>query len=187
VPDELVHALVLLLSGAFAAAGLTKLVAPAPFALRVEALVPRLARVEGPTTAPGAGTARRPEGRLAAPATVGLALGELALAVLLLFGAAPRSAGLVTLVVLLAFTLGLIVLARRDPAGGCGCFGEDDAAPAARGLLRNGALAAAAAVVALEPPAGEVWAAGPGPLAGALTVALGAACLWSLAWALASP
>lgn len=120
--------------------------------------------------------------------TRGLAAAEVALGLLLLTGLASRAAAVATGVVLVAFTAGLAVAARRAPeaAASCSCFGGTGEAPPSRAALRNGLLLVACAVVVARPP-GAPWELGVEQLAGAATVAVGLPCAWLLAAALRRP
>lgn len=89
----------------------------------------------------------------AAPAVAALAGAEVALGLLFLSGRAPRAAALAALASLALFSAMLLVLRRRAPATGCGCFGGTAERPA--GLARNAALAALALVVAAHPEGGS--------------------------------
>jgi uncharacterized membrane protein YphA (DoxX/SURF4 family) len=115
---------------------------------------------------------------LAAPGwlVVAVPAAELALAALLVAGVAPRVTAAVVVALLAGFT---VVLGRLGPAS-CHCFGADDGRA---GRLRN-ALLAGAALALLAWPAGPLWQAGASELAGAATVAVGAACAWRLTLAL---
>jgi uncharacterized membrane protein YphA (DoxX/SURF4 family) len=117
---------------------------------------------------------------LSAPgwAAVAVPVVELALAALLVTGIAPRVTAAAVLVLLAAFT---VVLGRLGTVP-CHCFGADDGRA---GRLRN-ALLGAGAIALLAWPAGPLWDAGASELAGAATVAVGAACAWRLAVALAA-
>jgi uncharacterized membrane protein YphA (DoxX/SURF4 family) len=116
---------------------------------------------------------------LAAPRGTAVAVPalELSLAALLVAGVAPRATAAAVAALLAAFT---VVLGRLGPAS-CHCFGADDGGA---GRLRN-VLLAAGALALVAWPAGPLWSASAGELAGAATVAAGAACAWRLAVALA--
>lgn len=153
----------LLLAAAFAAAAIGKLRSPDGFAATLGALVP---------------------GRVARPLSRAVPVAELALAALLLSGAAPRAAGLLALVLLAGFSAVLVVLARRPVPVACHCFGAAaDAAPPVA-LARNAVLAAAALLLVAAPPAAAPLTQDAGLIAVQLTVGLGLACLYALAGAL---
>ena len=84
------------------------------------------------------------------PSIVGVILGEAAAAALLFSPAAWRwdvPAGFALALVLLgAFSVVLVRALRRDVRVPCGCFGASSGPPNAGHLLRNGVLAAAAAI-----------------------------------------
>ena len=88
--------------------------------------------------------------RAIGPSIVGVILGEAAAAALLFSPAAWRwdvPAGFALALVLLgAFSAVLIRALRRDVRVPCGCFGASSGPPNAGHLLRNGVLAAAAAI-----------------------------------------
>ncbi len=91
--------------------------------------------------------------RVAAPAGVALPLVELAIAAGFVVEPVARWAGVAALLVLLAFIAGIATALRRGAAPDCHCFGQIHSAPAGREtLVRNGALAAAAAAVAIGGP-----------------------------------
>jgi uncharacterized membrane protein YphA (DoxX/SURF4 family) len=115
---------------------------------------------------------------LAAPAWAAVAVpaAELGLAVLLVTGVAPRATAAAVLALLAGFT---VVLGRLG-AVPCHCFGADDGRA---GRLRN-ALLGAGAVALIAWPAAPLWDVGASELAGAATVAAGAACAWRLTLAL---
>jgi uncharacterized membrane protein YphA (DoxX/SURF4 family) len=118
---------------------------------------------------------------LAAPAWLAVAVpaAELGLAALLVAGVAPRLTAAAVLALLAAFT---VVLGRLGPAP-CHCFGADDGRA---GRLRNALLGAGAVALIAWPP-GALWNVSASELAGAATVAAGAACAWRLAIATTSP
>lgn len=97
-------------------------------------------------------------------------------------GAGGRVPAATAAVLLAVFTAALEVLKRRRVP--CHCFGAGGDGGHALGQLRNLGLAAAALVLVAR-PAGPLWAVGATELAGAATVALGVACAWLLAAALA--
>jgi uncharacterized membrane protein YphA (DoxX/SURF4 family) len=101
---------------------------------------------------------------------------ELGLAGLLVAGVAPRLTAAAVLALLAAFTVAL----GRLGSVPCNCFGASDGGA---GPLRN-ALLGAGALALLVWPAGPLWSAGASELAGAATVAVGAACAWRLTLAL---
>jgi uncharacterized membrane protein YphA (DoxX/SURF4 family) len=115
--------------------------------------------------------------RLARPLSAAVPVLELALAVWLLGGVAPREAAAVSILVLLLFSAALLRIWRRGLT--CGCFGEaGESAPS--GLVRNVILIVLAATVALPQAAPETpWSAGAGIIIGRVTVVIGAACLWA--------
>lgn len=161
-------ALTLLLGGVFAASGVAKLRDPA-------GMVVLLRQALRPTVP-------------AFALTRGLAVLELALAALLVTAVAPRVAGVLAALALVAFSVALRIAARRAPeaAAACGCFGSGAGAPPGQALVRNLLLVAGAAAVA-------AWSAGRGPwdlpaeqLAGAVTLAVGLPCAWLLVTALAA-
>lgn len=161
-------AVTLLLAVTFVAAAVAKLRAPQPFVATLQTLVPA---------------------RMAAPLARAVPVGELALAAALLTAVAPRATALAVLAVLAGFSTVLVRL-RRGPAGAdgpavlpCNCFGAGDGDPST-GLVRNGLLALLAVAAAVWPLDGPVWTLPAAQLAGAATVALGAACVWHLATAL---
>jgi hypothetical protein len=157
-------AVTLLLAATFAAAAIAKLRAPQPFVATLRALVPRA---------------------LAAPLARLVPVLELVLAAVLVSGVAPRAAAAVALVLLGAFSVALARL-RQDPSlPACNCFGGGDADPRL-GLARNCLLGLAALAALAWPVDGALWTADGAQLAGALTVTLGAICVWQLAGALAS-
>ncbi len=144
-------AVCLLLAGTLAWAGAAKAAAPAPFRATLRAL--------------------------GAPAWLAVAVpaAELGLAALLLAGVAPRVVAAAVLALLAAFTVALTRLG--SVSAGCHCFGATDGGA---GRLRNALLAAGAVALIAWPPA-DLWTLGAGELAGAATVAAGAACAWQLA------
>lgn len=109
--------------------------------------------------------------------------GELALAAALLAGVQPRAVALLTLAVLLGFSWALVRLRAQPHIPSCNCFGSSAGDPA-RGVVRNAALGALAVVLVIAPH-GAAWSASLDDGVAALTVALGAACAWHLATALA--
>jgi uncharacterized membrane protein YphA (DoxX/SURF4 family) len=116
--------------------------------------------------------------RLAAPGwlTTAVPAAELGLAALLVAGVAPRVTGAAVLALLAGFT---VVLGRLGTVP-CHCFGADDGRA---GRLRNALLGAGAVALIAWPP-GALWSVGASELAGAATVAAGAACAWRLTLAL---
>jgi hypothetical protein len=74
------------------------------------------------------------------------------------------------------------VQGRLGPAP-CHCFGADDGRA---GRLRNALLGAGAVALIAWPP-GALWSVTASELAGAATVAAGAACAWRLALATIAP
>lgn len=151
----------LLLAVTFAAAAIAKLRAPQPFVATLTALVPA---------------------RAARPLARAVPIAELVLAAGLVAGVAPRLAALLSLLLLGAFSVALARL-RRDPGlPSCNCFGAGGDPQA--GLVRNALLGAVAVVALVDPVDGPLWALPAGELAGAATVALGAACCWLLSQAL---
>jgi len=66
----------------------------------------------------------------------------------------------------------------------CNCFGSGASDPAA-GLVRNAALSALAVALVIAPHGDAVWAHPLADSVAAATLALGAACAWHLAGALA--
>ncbi len=145
----------LLLGAVFALAGAAKLRAPAGARAAVLALAPR---------APARGL------------VLALALGELALGLLALSGLAPRAAGLLALAALLVLSVALLLLRRRAPEAGCGCFGTSGTRPS--GLVRNGVLGTVALLLALAPPGAAPWSGSAGAV-----LALAASILVAMAWA----
>jgi uncharacterized membrane protein YphA (DoxX/SURF4 family) len=157
-------ALTLLLAVTFSVAAIAKLRDPRPFVATLRALVP---------------------GPAAAPLARAVPIGELLLAALLVTGLAPRVAALLALVALAVFSVALSRL-RQDPSlPGCNCFGGGVADPQA-GLVRNGLLGLAALALVAWPMDGALWTQSAAALAGAVTVAVGAACVWQLGGALVS-
>jgi uncharacterized membrane protein YphA (DoxX/SURF4 family) len=116
---------------------------------------------------------------LRAPAWLAAAVpaAELVLAALLVAGVAPRATAAAVIALLAAFT---VVLGRLGPVP-CRCFGSDEGRA---GRVRN-ALLAAGGLALIAWPAGPLWSASASELAGAATVAAGAACAWRLAVVLA--
>ncbi|CAB4914482.1 unannotated protein [freshwater metagenome] len=160
-------ALTLLLGGVFAASGVAKLRDPA-------GMVVLLRQALRPTVP-------------AFALTRALAVLELALGALLVVAVAPRVAGALAALVLVALSVALRVAARRAPeaVAACGCFGSGAGAPPGQALARNALLiAGAAAVVAWSPGRGP-WDLSAEQLAGAVTLAVGLPCAWLLATALA--
>ncbi|MCK9248197.1 MAG: hypothetical protein M0P31_04375 [Solirubrobacteraceae bacterium] len=163
-------ALVLLLAGTFALAAAAKLRDPAAFAGTVGMVV-------GPT-------ATRIVVRTLPPL-------EAALAVVLVAGVAPRVAAVASAVLLLAFIVALTAVERAvratdpddEPLVPCNCFGAGGDGDASGGRIRNLLLVAAAVAIVVEPGRAPLDL-GTQELAGAATVALGAACAWPLAVAL---
>jgi peroxiredoxin len=89
--------------------------------------------------------------RFAGVAGAGLPLLELAVAVALLVSAAARFGALGALVLLVMFVVAITVAMIRGNEADCHCFGQLHSAPVGwRTLLRNVALAAVAAFVAVE-------------------------------------
>ena len=156
-------ALCLLLAGTLLAAGLAKARDPRPLRSTLRAL-----------------TGERPAAVLA----LAVPAAEIILAAALVAGAGAggRAPAAAAALLLIAFTAALAVLRRRRVP--CHCFGAAGNGGLATGQLRNLGLAAAALVLVAQ-PAGALWSAGASELAGASTVALGAACAWLLATALA--
>jgi len=148
----------LLLAVTFAAAAIAKLRAPQPFVATLTALVPA---------------------RAARPLARAVPLAELALAAWLVSGVAPRVAALATLAALALLSLQLRRLQADPGLPSCNCFGAGG--DPGGGLLRNALLALAALVALVWPVDGALWALPASDLAAAATVALGAACLWTLA------
>ncbi|MFD6948952.1 methylamine utilization protein MauD [Nocardiopsis sp. TSRI0078] len=105
--------------------------------------------------------------RLRRPSTVGTGLVEAALAVglLALGGLLGEVVRMLTAVVFAVSVVVLVLVRRRDPEAGCGCFGGLSRTPVGwRALTRAGLLSAAAlATLGLE-PAGWQAAASAGPL-----------------------
>lgn len=112
--------------------------------------------------AAGTGLAVLVPQRLRRPSTVATGLLELALAagLLGLSGALGDAARLLTAVVFAASVLVLVLVRRRDPEAGCGCFGGLSRAPVGwRTLTRPGLLAVAAlTTLGLEPSGWQVLA-----------------------------
>jgi hypothetical protein len=97
---------------------------------------------------------------------------EMASAALLLAGWAVRMAALVSLGLLLTFSVGVVRVLARHTQVDCGCFGSTTSSPVGPGtVVRNAALAGLALVVAAAPSATAPW----GPLQRWLPVALVAA------------
>lgn len=122
--------------------------------------------------------------RPAGPLAFAVPSGELALAVALLTGAQPRAVALLTLAILVAFSGALVRLRAQPRIASCDCFGSTVSDPA-DGLMRNAALGVVAAVLAIAPHGGAAWSHPLAELVAASTVALGVACAWQLAVALA--
>ena len=123
-------------------------------------------------------------GRTAArPLSFAVPVGELALAAALIAGVAPRAVALLALAVLVAFSWALVRLRSQPRTASCNCFGSNASDPAA-GLVRNAVLGALAVALVLAPH-GAAWSHPLAELVAAATVALGAACAWHLAGALA--
>ena len=112
-----------------------------------------------------------------------LPLAELATAVALVVRPSARWGAVAALALLVVFIAGIVTALSHGRAPDCHCFGQIHSAPAGRGtLLRNGALAALAAVVAWHGPgpsiddwvaartAGELVAVCTGVLAAVLAV-----------------
>ncbi len=100
--------------------------------------------------------------RVAAVAGLLLPLAELVVAIALIPQASARWAAIGALVLLLAFIGGIAGALRRGQAPDCHCFGQIQSSPAGRAtLVRNGLLAALAALVAVQGPGPEVgdWVA----------------------------
>src|SRR4051794_20976103 len=92
---------------------------------------------------------------LAGPAAVLLSAAEIATAALLVFQPTAQWGALAALLLLLAFIAGIANALRHGITPDCNCFGQLHSAPAGREtLIRNGVLAALAAVALV---------AGPGP------------------------
>jgi uncharacterized membrane protein YphA (DoxX/SURF4 family) len=92
-----------------------------------------------------------------------LPLVEIAIAAALLFPSSARWAALATVVLLLAFVVGIATALAQDRTPDCHCFGQIHSAPAGKGTLaRNGALALAASIVAWRGPGPSIdsWVAG---------------------------
>lgn len=113
---------------------------------------------------------------------------ELVLAAWLLSGSSPRAAGAAVVGVLALFSLALVRLARAGRSTNCGCFGEpvEETGPPLLGLLRNAALASAAAALVLAPAEGPIWHEDFSTAAGQVTVALGLFLVWYCVAALAA-
>ena len=188
-------ALSLLLAGTLLTAAVAKLRDPAAFATTLAALRPsppnRATASRDGRSVPTASADRRKAAvdrrgsPLAAVGPRGSVVGaravpavEAALAVALLAGGG-RPAALVAAALLLLFTGLLRVLERR--AIPCHCFGIT---PSGSGLPRNAALLVLTATL-IAAPADALWTVDLTELLGAATAALGAACAWSLARALA--
>ena len=93
--------------------------------------------------------------RLAPAGGIALPLAELAIAVALLIAPTAQWGAIGAIVLLLLFVAGIGAALARGEAPDCHCFGQVHSEPAGKGtLVRNGVLAALAAVVAV---------AGPGP------------------------
>jgi len=120
----------------------------------------------------------------ARPLTFAVPVGELALAAALIAGVQPRAVALLALAVLVAFSWALVRLRAQPRKASCNCFGSGASDPAA-GLVRNAALSALAGALVLAPHGGAAWSHPLAELVAATTVALGAACAWRLAGALA--
>jgi hypothetical protein len=158
-------ALTLLLAGVFLASGAAKLRDPSGMVVLLrQATTPRV---------PAFALART------------LALAELVLGVVLLAGEAPRAAAVAAGVVLVGFSVALRIAARRAPAAAaaCSCFGGSAGAPPVQALVRNALLLAGCVVVVARPDV--PWDQAAAELAGAASVAVGLACAWVLATALA--
>lgn len=130
--------------------------------------------------------------QLAGPVALALPLAELAVAGALVPSASAPWAALAALVLLLAFVALIVRALRAGSAPDCHCFGQLHSAPAGRPtLVRNGLLAALAALVAVDgivsgsaAPSLTGWigelsaAALAGLAAGAVLIALFAAGSW---------
>lgn len=112
--------------------------------------------------------------RLHRPAARGTGVLEAALAagLVLLSGVPGEAARLLTALVFAASVAVLLLVRRRDPEAGCGCFGGLSRAPIGwRTLVRAGLLSAAAlATLGLEPAGWQVLA-GAGPVHAAVLAA----------------
>jgi len=118
----------------------------------------------------------------ARPLAIAVPAGELALGFLLLAGLAPRATALLTLAVLAMFSWALVRLRAQPRIPSCACFGSGSGTgDLSRGLARNAALGALAAVLVIAPHEGAAWSASVADAVAAATVALGAACAWHLA------
>lgn len=113
--------------------------------------------------------------RRARPAIVAL---EAGLGALLLSGRAPSLTGAVAVATLLAFCAALVAFAARGGTD-CGCFGAAAQASPRRGLIRNGALIAAALLVAVVGD-GLAWDADAARAPAQLALAGAAIVLWRL-------
>ncbi len=120
----------------------------------------------------------------AAPLAIAVPVGELALAAALLAGVQPRAIALLSLAVLVALSRALVRMRAHPRIPSCNCFGSSTSDPAG-GLARNAALGALAVALILAPHSGPAWSYRLEDVAAAATVALGAACAWHLATALA--
>ncbi|MDQ3678448.1 MAG: hypothetical protein M3401_16900, partial [Actinomycetota bacterium] len=96
----------------------------------------------------------------------------------------PRAVGLLTLAVLVAFSWALVRLRSQPRIPLCNCFGSGLRHPSG-GLVRNAALSALAAAFVVAPHGGGAWSQPLADVVAAATVALGGACAWHLAAALA--
>ena len=121
--------------------------------------------------------------RAVGPAHWGVVALEAALGLLLLSGAVPALAGALAAATLLVFSGALVVLAARGEPD-CGCFGAAPQGAPRRGLVRNGALVAAALAVVVAGD-GLAWRDDPAGAAGQVALALAAVLLWRLGEAVA--
>lgn len=119
----------------------------------------------------------------ARPLAFAVPVSELALAAALIAGVQPRAIALLTLAVLVTFSWALVRLRAQPRIPSCSCFGSGASDPA-DGLVRNAALGALAVALVIAPH-GAVWSRPLAEVVAAATVALGAACAWHLAGALA--
>ncbi|MFF2427191.1 MauE/DoxX family redox-associated membrane protein [Streptomyces mirabilis] len=118
-------------------------------------------------------TARNAAARLSRLVAVAVVVGECAAVVLLALGPGGAPGFVLTLLLLAAFTTGIVPTLRSGTKASCACFGASTAPIGRRHVVRNTVLLALAAALAGTPaptqPAGVLIAAF-GALVGALLV-----------------